>query len=270
MVLLIFCLLCSIGLAVSGSLTFWPVHNWYDFYIPIVLFIAGYIVGMLIIILAYTIFGLFINQKKEYNKVSRFASFWFTLGVKYVNILAGVKIKVIGKEKMPKNQRFVLVSNHRSNFDPMIIADVYNKYDIAFITKKSNKNIPWGGKLFHGMCYLPIDRDDPLQSLSQFKRAADLIQSNACSIGVYPEGKRQHESILGDFHEGPFNIAIKAGVPLVIAIVKNTDLIHKRYPRPTKVTLEILGVLQPEEIQDKPAKQVSDYVHEIMTNALSK
>ena len=135
MELLIFCLLCSVGLAVSGSLTFWPVQNWWDFYIPIVLAIAGYVVAMLIIILCYTIFGLFIDQKKEYKKVSKFAAFWFVLGVKYVNLLAGVRVKVIGKEKLPRNQRFVMVCNHRSNFDPMVTAVALAKYDLAFITK---------------------------------------------------------------------------------------------------------------------------------------
>lgn len=270
MELLIFCLLCSVGLAVSGSLTFWPVQNWWDFYIPIVLAIAGYVVAMLIIILCYTIFGLFIDQKKEYKKVSRFAAFWFVLGVKYVNLLAGVRLKVIGKEKLPKNQRFVMVCNHRSNFDPMVTAVALAKYDLAFITKKDNQKIPWGGKLFHGMCYLPIDRDDLLQSLSQFKRAADLIQTNACSIGVYPEGKRQHETMIGEFHEGPFNIAIKANVPIVIMTIKNSELISKRFPKSTKVILEVVGVIPAEEIQDLPAKQVSEMVHKIMVENLSK
>lgn len=270
MILEIFCWLCAIGLAVSGSLTFWPVDVWWKFYIPIVLAIAGFIAGLAIICLSYWIFGLFVNQKKEYNKVSKWAKFWFTQGVTFINFHAGIQTKIIGKEKLPKGQRFVLVCNHKSNFDPMILAEKFASYDIAYITKRSNTKIPWGGKLIHGLCYLAIDRDDLLQSLSQFRRAGELINNNACSIGVFPEGTRHPDMVLGDFHEGPFNIAIKSNVPLVIATVKNTEKIHSRFPRPTKVTVEIVGVIPQEELVDKTGKQLGETVHEIMLNNLSK
>ena len=48
MFLIIFIILCSLALPVVGSLTFWPVHQWYDFYIPIVLLVAGFIGGIII------------------------------------------------------------------------------------------------------------------------------------------------------------------------------------------------------------------------------
>lgn len=272
MIFEIFTLLCSVGLAVTGSLTFWPVHHWYDFYIPIVLLIAGYLAGIALICLWLTFATLFVNTKKEPKKINKWARFWFTQGLYYLNKHSLAIVKVKGREKLPKNQRFLLICNHKSKFDSMLISEIFYRSNIAFITKESNTKIPWGGKFMHDLCYLPVDRDDKLQSLLQFKKAAEYLQNNVCSVGVFPEGTRQKpDVILGDFHEGCFNIAIKSGVPIVIVTTKNTDLINKNFPfKFTPVTIEIVGVIPHEEIADKPSKAVSDMVHEIMYNNLSK
>lgn len=271
MIFEIFPLLCAAGLAISGSLTFWPVQHGYDFYIPIVLTLAGYIAGIGLICLWLTIICLFINEKKEPTKVSKWYRFWFTQSLYYLNRHSLAFPKVKGKEKLPKGQRYVLVCNHKSKFDSMLISEIFYKQDIAFITKESNKKIPWGGKIFHELCYLPIDRNDKLQSLSQFKKAVDYLNNDVCNIGVFPEGTRQEPNvILGDFHEGPFNIAIKAHAPIVIVTTKNTPLISKNFPfKFTRVTIDIIGVIPPEDIVDKPAKAVSDMVHQIMYDNLA-
>lgn len=268
MIVEIFQILCGVALATTGSLTFWPVHNWWDFYIPIVLAIAGYIAGLALTCLNYTFFSLVINKKKEYNKVSKWARFWFTQGLWYINTHAGARCKVKGAEKLPKGQRFVAIVNHRSKFDSMLISQIFYKYDIAFITKKSNTKIPWGGRLMNGLCYMPIDRDNLLQSLSQFKRGAELIKAGACSVGVFPEGTRQHDAVIGEFHEGAFNIAIKSGAPIVVITTHGTHNISKRFPRITKCSIEIVGVIPHEEICDKPARAVSDMVHQLMYDNL--
>mgnify|MGYP003295129376 CR=1 FL=1 len=267
MIVEIFCLLCACASAVTGGI--FLCHNWWDFWIPLLLLIGGYILGIGLTCVNYTIFTWFVDQKHEHKKIHKWSRFWFTQGLQFVNFHAGARCKVIGKEKLPKGQRFVLIGNHRSNFDSMLISEKLWRYDIAFITKDSNMKIPWGNKFMRGLCYLPINREDLLQSLSQFKKASELIQNNVCSIGVFPEGKRQTDKAIGDFHEGAFNIAIKSGCPLVITINRNGEYIKKNFPwKTTKTNIEIIGVIPWEEICDKPAKAVSDMVHQLMYDAL--
>ena len=77
--------------------------------------------------------------------------------------------------------------------------------------------------------------------------------------------------VLGDFHEGVFNIAIKAKCPVVVVTFKNTENIHKNFPkRSTKVKMKIVSTIPYEYFQDKTAKQLSDEVHEIMLRDLSR
>lgn len=271
MLLELICFLCGAGLAVSGSLWFWPVHNWWDFYIPIVLYMAGWIGGIGVIFILEWIAGLFVNKKKPYEKVNKWARFWFMDGVKFILNHAHVWASVHGGDKLPKREKFLMVCNHRSKFDNFVITDKFGKLDIAFVTKKENTAIPVAGSLLPGMCYLSVDRDDKLQSLEAFKRAIHLINDNITSVAVFPEGKRQTEEVIGEFHEGPFNIAIHSKCPIVVSTICGTDKVHKRWPiRATRVRYDIIAVIPYEEYQDMPAKALSDMIHQLMFEHLQR
>jgi 1-acyl-sn-glycerol-3-phosphate acyltransferase len=99
-----------------------------------------------------------------------------------------------------------------------------------------------------------------------------LIERDVSSVGVFPEGTRtENDVILGEFHEGIFNIAYRAKCPVVVVTFKNTEMIHKNFPlHSTKVDMHILRTIPYEEFRDKNAKQLSDEVHEMMLKELSK
>ena len=260
----------ALALSIAGSLTFWRVSHWYDFYIPIVLFIAG-IVGMIALWwISLWIFGKFV-KKEMHTKQSKWARFWLEEGHDFA-ILAGlVRVKINNKEKIPTTQRFLLVGNHRSNFDSMVMTSKLKKYDLAFITKKSNYKIPLFGRLLYGNCFYPVDRDNQLQSLEAFKKASELIINDECSVGVFPEGTRQRDLVLSDFHEGVFNIALRAKCPLVIVTENGTEMVCHNFPfKPTKVNVDVLGTIPYEELEGKTAKAISDQVHQIMQEHLEK
>ncbi len=71
MFLELICLLCGASLSITGSLIFWKVINWFDFYRPIVLFIAGWIAGIGVIFIIELIAAQFIKKNKVYNRVNK-------------------------------------------------------------------------------------------------------------------------------------------------------------------------------------------------------
>ena len=266
----ILCLIGAFSLSITSAFTFLPVHVWYDFWKPLVMFIAGYFAGLAVAWIFVDISGRIIcDRKKKYDKPSKFARFLLTHGMWYIDFHANVRLKKIGLEKIP-NETFLMVGNHKSKFDPMICAAVFRKRYLAFVTKDDNMKIPLAPRLMWRNCYLPVDRSDKLQSLEMFKRAADLISSGASSVGIYPEGSRQDpDVILADFHNGTFNIAIKTGCPIVILTMRGTAMIHKNFPfKRSKVIMKVVQVLYKEDYEGMNATQLSDYVHEIMYNDL--
>ena len=263
--------ICALGLSISSAFTFWPVApHWYNFYRPIVMFLAGYVAGIAIAWIFYDINGrIMASYKKKYTKPSNWARFLLNNGMEYIDHMARVKLKKVGLEKIP-NEPFLLVSNHKSKFDPMIVAAVFKKRHLAFITKDSNMKIPLAARLMWRNCYMPVDRSDKLQSLEQFKKAAELIGSGVSSVGVYPEGSRQEEHVvLAEFHNGVFNIATKTGCPIVIITMRGTSKIHKNFPwKRTKVEMRCVQVLYKEDYANMNSAELSDHVHKIMLDDL--
>ena len=263
-------LLASIALAVTGSLTFWKVEQPYHFYIPIVLFLGGYLVCIAIWWCLLWLFGR-VYYKKDYNTHSKWAKFWHNNGHRWLMVHANIKIKLTGRDKLPISKRYLLVSNHRSSFDSMTLTPALHTEDFSFITKPSNFKIPLFNRFMRGMAYMPIERDNPIQSLEVMKKAASLIQNDVSNVVVYPEGTRLREGLIGDFHEGVFNIALRAKCPVVIVTTSGAENVKKNYPwKRTKVRIDILGTLDYSMIEGMTAKAISDKVHKIMSDHLKK
>ena len=262
-------LFLSLLFTMIGSMTFWRVHEPLDFYKPLVLFIGGYLISMIFTWTIFELTTLTIKKDKVYEKPNRFSRLVFNSALSYVDLHALIKLKVNGLYKVPKNERYLLVCNHRSNFDSMIVSKVLKRHYIAFIAKESLFKIPIGGKHMRRLCYLSIDRTDNLQSLAVMKKAEEYIENNATSIGVFPEGKRQQEKTIGDFHEGVFNIAIKSQCPIVICTLKGTQDIKTNFPfKRTAVTLDFIETLNYEDYGGFNAKQLSDIVQDKMIQNL--
>ena len=262
-------LIGAIALAVTGSLTFWPIKSGLDFYIPIVLFIAGYIGMLLLWWIFIDIVGRCLHFRKDRSKVCKIARFLLVSALRYVDNHALARVKIINKNLIPTSERFLFIQNHTSKFDPMITNAYLGKYDIGFITKPSNFKIPLAKRLMPHLFYQAIDREDRMQSLNVMKNSIELIENNVTSIGVYPEGTRHKDATLGEFHEGVFNICLKAKCPLVVTVIKNANKIRKNFPfKPTRVTLEVVDVIQYAQMEGKTAKALSDEVRELMLSHL--
>ena len=255
--------LMAIGLAVTSSLTFWPVQYAYDFYKPILMFLAGYLSGIVIWWCLIWLFGRFVDTKITKKKQSMWSRFWMNEGCFFLMFHAGIILKVTGKYKLPKT-KYLLVCNHRSNFDPLTLMAAFHREKFAFVTKQSNYKIPLFTQFLKGLNFMPVDRSNHLQSL-------EMLQNQVCNVVVYPEGTRQTSEIIGPFHEGVFNIAMHARVPIVVATTKATETVaHNFFRRFSKVRIDILGVYNYEDYRAITAKALSDKIHHIMEEHLDR
>jgi len=138
--------------------------------------------------------------------------------------LIGVKVKVVGKEKMPpKGERPVIVMcNHSSLYDIPISAMALNT-SLRMLTKKELFRIPiFGSGLKRGE-YISIDRNNRAQSLKDLANAKEKLLSGIV-LWVAPEGTRSKDGKLGEFKRGGFQIALDSGALIVPIVVKD---VHK-------------------------------------------
>lgn len=187
----------------------------------------------------------------------------------HLNRLARIRIHLSGEDRIP-NGRFLVVSNHRSGYDPIATIWALRKWDIGFITKPENLRIPIAGPMIFRANYLPIDRENPREAIKTVNAAAKLLQNDVVSIGVYPEGTRGREADMLPFHNGVFKIAQKANVPIVVLSVRGTEDIKAHLPlRHTDVYLDVCAVLPAAEIASAPTAEVSERVRAILTDDLT-
>ena len=182
--------------------------------------------------------------------------------------LLRVKVTVTGTEKIPKG-RFLLIQNHRSAFDPLISLLALDFCQLGFITKPENMEIPVVGKFARRICCLPIDRENPRNAMKTIREAAEFLENDICSIGLYPEGTRNSGNGLLPFHNGSLKIATKAGVPIVVSTISGTGEIKKNAPfRKTAVEVRICGVLPAEEVKSDTTAVLGDRVFRMMAEDL--
>ena len=191
--------------------------------------------------------------------------------VKVINFYAGVHPVITGIEKIPTDRNFLYVSNHRSMFDPLVVMGSLSAYNIAFISKPSNMNIPFGGRIAHAVGYLAIDRENDRNAMKTILTAADYLKRGICNIGVYPEGTRSGTNELLPFHAGSLKIAQKAKAPIVVAAGHGTEKV-KRFKlfSGVKVYLDILEVIPPETVCSMLTVELSQYIRQLIQNDLDR
>lgn len=231
-------------------------------------FIACVLIFSLLFWFQLWITCFFIPVGKEYEKPSKFHLFQLNSAYWFVITAARIKVHATGLEKIPEDARFLFVSNHLSRFDNMVECVKLWKKPLAFISKPSNFKIPIGRHLMTRCCYISIDRESPKNAAKSIARAAELIKSDAVSVGVFPEGHRGNSYELGEFRAGCFKAASKSGCPIVVATICGTEKAHKRFPfRRTHVYLDILEVILP---NGEKTGELSDRIKEIMQSNLNK
>ena len=202
-----------------------------------------------------------IDKPRNFYGIIQFVCDWAMTALR-------VKINFKGMEKFP-DEPFVLVSNHISNFDPVVVLAKVKGRKIAFISKPSNFKIPVAGPYTHNAGFLAIDRQNAIKAMRTIKRAAELIVSEQMIMGIYPEGTRSKTGELLEFKEGAFLLAKRAKAPVVVITTKGTNQIAKRMIlKATKVDLEVIEVIDKETVQDMKLSDLSARVRESIANAL--
>lgn len=235
-------------------------------------FLTGFAASALFMWAVLTLSGLFVDIGRLYDTNSRFYRFLLYYFTVLIFIAARIKIEVSGEELIPKEGQFLLVTNHRSNFDPIASWITLRHYtDMAFISKPENFRIPFFGRLIRRCCFTPIDRENPKNAKESIDHAAALMKKGVCSFGVYPEGTRSRTGRLLPFHNMVFRIAKEAEVPVLVAVLENTELIKKHFPfKKTCVRLKYVDLITAEEVMSQRTNQLGSRARNAMLKALEQ
>lgn len=232
-------------------------------------FVGAFLALNVLFLLLLFVISLFF-PKGEPKKESRFWRRWTVHAVRWILDMLRVRVKVEGRELLPE-EPMVLVSNHRSDFDPMAAMVAFSHRPLVYISKESNLRIPIAGAFVRRCHFLPIDRENPRSALATLKHAASLMREEGLDIGIYPEGTRSYKGGPKPFKEGAFLMAKQAGAPIVLMTTEGTeDIAGHVILRRNTVHLRVLRVISAEEVAATTARELTRLSEETLLAALGQ
>ena len=121
-------------------------------------------------------------------------------------------VKYHGKERLAIDPPYILIANHTSMLDPVIMAVAIRKHQVCFIGKKELTKSKIGAWFFKHLHMIPVDRHN---SDMEAMRACMRVTKEGGILGIFPEGTRHHKGLMEELESGIGLIALRSRVPLM-------------------------------------------------------
>ena len=169
-----------------------------------------YILVLVPLIILFPFILATILSEKTYPLFFKIARLWS----KIILIGMGFNYSIEGDEVFEDGKSYMLVANHTSMTDIMLMLIAVKNHPFVFVGKKELAKIPIFGFIYKRVCIL-VDRANSKSRYQVFERAQKRIHQGL-SICIFPEGGVPEEHIvLDEFKDGAFRIAIEHGLPIV-------------------------------------------------------
>ena len=193
---------------------------------------------------------------KDHHAAGRYTSG----AVKLLFFLAGIRVRVVGKEHMNTPGAKIYASNHTSFFDVLPLMGALG-VPYRFVAKSEVHDMPFIGTFLRKMKHLSFVRADSNSRREAVEEMESILRGGE-SVFVFPEGTFVPEEGVRPFQLGAFHTAVSTGVPIVPVSLAGTRRFLRDgtiLPRPTVVTI----TLSPAVILDSEATSSSDW-HQIV------
>lgn len=146
--------------------------------------------------------------------------------------LVKIKINVIGKEKVPKEE-VLFVLNHSSMLDSYIlVSSIVKPVGVIIADVPTWRHIPIVSHWLNMMKCVYIDRENNREGMKSIIQASENIKMGQ-SMAVFPEGDltwvKDPHALISDFKPGALKIAYKAKCPIVPMVIKNSRGTYNGY-----------------------------------------
>ncbi len=181
----------------------------------VTLLAALYLTMLLLLVLTFP----FDPQRKILHR----QCFWWSSSV--IGLNPFWKLKVEGLENIDHKKTYVIVANHQSLADIVVLYQIRAQF--KWVAKESLFRIPFLGWCL-GLCrHIALKRNDMASIREVYAEARKYIQSKM-SVLFFPEGTRSETDEMNPFQNGAFKLAISEKVPILPIVLHNTrDAIPK-------------------------------------------
>ncbi len=152
------------------------------------------------------------------RKLAHMQAFWWSDCIVGANPFW--KVVIEGKENIDRKKTYVIVANHQSMADILIVYKTHLQF--KWVAKESLFRIPVFGWCLSMLKYIRLSRGEYGSIKTMYRQAAYWLR-NGVSVFFFPEGTRVTTGKIGDFKNGAFKLAIKEKVPILPLRIEGSD-----------------------------------------------
>lgn len=122
------------------------------------------------------------------------------------------KFRTSGKLPSDKRRPYVVVANHESFVDILLISHL--PIEMKWLSKETFFKFPAVGWMMRMAGDIRLVRGDRASGAAAMKACHDRLKKRV-SVMIFPEGTRSADGTLGSFKDGAFRLAIEAKAPIL-------------------------------------------------------
>jgi 1-acyl-sn-glycerol-3-phosphate acyltransferase len=181
------------------------------------------------------------------------------------------KIEVEGREKAEKRRAYVIISNHQSMLDVMILNRLC--YKLRWISKIENYRVPVIGWYLRMAKYITIDRGNKESKAIMMGISSETLRKGI-SIMIFPEGTRSLNGEIGPFKLGAFELAMMSDKPILPVVLDGTgDVLPKHgvvMSGGHRLKIRVLDPVYPWSFGTADPGQLAGKFHSLLSDELNK
>jgi len=169
------------------------------------------------------------------------------------------RIRCHGREWVPRDGGALVLSNHQSHLDPVLVGVACNRR-LNYLARKTLFKFAPLAWLIDSLDAIPIDRDG--SGLGGLKETLKRLKRGEMVL-IFPEGTRTSDSEVAALKPGFCSLAKRSGVPLVpVAVDGAFDSWPRwrRYPRRSLIHVAFGPPLLPEQTEALSDEELIDEV----------
>jgi 1-acyl-sn-glycerol-3-phosphate acyltransferase len=160
--------------------------------------------------------------------------------------LAGARLRVDGLERLPRDQPCVIVANHASYLDGMVLMAALPR-QVVFVAKAELRPQRIAGSYLAAIGAEFVERFTAAQSVADAQRLEASARAGR-SLMFFPEGTFTQVAGVRPFRLGAFAVAAAVGVPVVPVAIRGARAALPAgtwWPRPARISVEICEPIAP-------------------------
>jgi 1-acyl-sn-glycerol-3-phosphate acyltransferase len=177
------------------------------------------------------------------------------------------RIRVVGKERVPKQGAYIVAPTHRSILDVPFAATITPR-TVRFLAKDDLFSTPIGRRLFDALGAVEVERGTADRGAM---RALEGVLARGEPVAIFPEGTRRSGPQIAELYAGAAYLSVKFGVPIVPVGIGGSEHIlpkGKVLPRVHRVAVSVGEPLSPPVLEGRARRGAAKLLTEALQTSL--